>query len=246
MSMRSCVFSAVLAAAVFLCRPVGAAAMAADSLAVAAVADSLAVDTVRASSGPEGTDAMSGYDRRVHRFRKRWASLIPTQNVIQYAGNMGAVSIGVGWDYGRRRQWETHLLMGYLPKFRSHRGKVTMTLKENFIPWSLYVGGGWVVEPLSCGVYLNTVFGHEFWDRQPHRYPDKYYPFLSTKVRINAFVGQRIEKQVPRNRRKFIKSVTAFYEVGTCDLYIRAMIQDGNVSLWDILGLSLGLKFQVF
>lgn len=188
----------------------------------------------------------TGYDRRVDRMRKRWNSLIPTQTVAQYAGNMGVLSVGVGWEYGKHGQWETDLMLGYLPKFRSDHGKITMTLKENFIPWGLYIKGGWLAEPLSCGLYLNTIFDGDFWDREPDRYPDKYYPYLSTKVRINVFVGQRMTKIIPHNKRKAIKSITLFYEVSTCDIYLRAMMQDRYVSLWDILGLSIGVKTQLF
>lgn len=193
----------------------------------------------------DSAEASTRYDRRVSRYRQGWGVLIPTQTVVQYAGNMGFLSAGVGWYHGRHRHWETHLLLGYLPKFDSDRGKLTMTLKENYMPWRIDVAHGWQVEPLSCGLYLNTVFGKEFWSNQPNRYPDDYYPLLKTKLRANVFVGQRLTKLVPRHRRKFVKSVTAFYEVGTCDLYIRAMVQDSKVSLWDILGLSVGLKMQV-
>lgn len=185
------------------------------------------------------------YDRRIRKYRKHWQGLIPTQLIVQNAGNMGFLSAGIGWNYGRHNQWETNLLLGYLPEYESSRGKLTMTLKQNYIPWSIYVKDGWSIEPLSCGLYLNTVFGHEFWDRQPGRYPDKYYEFLSTKVRANIFVGQRVTKIIPYNKRKKIKSITAFYEVSTCDLYIRAMIIDRYLSLWDILGLSVGVKVQM-
>ena len=123
---------------------------------------------------------MSRYDRRIHRRREHWAALIPTQFIMQYAGNMGLMSIGIGWDYGKHKQWETNLMFGYLPKISSHRGKLTMTLKENYLPWSMYLKQGWMLEPLSCGLYLNTVFGSEFWDNQPSRYPDKYYEPLNT------------------------------------------------------------------
>ena len=122
---------------------------------------------------------------------------------------------------------------------------MTMTLKENFIPWSIYNRHGWLIEPLSCGIYFNTVFGSEFWDREPDRYPDKYYPLLKTKIRTNVFIGQRLTKIVPTNRRKFLKSITLFYEISSCDLYIRSAIMERDVSMWDILGLSLGLKFQL-
>lgn len=192
------------------------------------------------------TAANVRYAERIHRYRKHWATLVPTQHIIQYAGNMGLISLGLGWNYGRHEQWETHLLFGFLPKYGSSRSKITMTIKETFIPWSYYIKGGWRIEPLSCGLYVNSVFGHEFWNKQPARYEDGYYPFLSTKYRINVFLGQQVAKIVPYNKRKLIKRVTAFYEVSTCDLYIRAMIQDDYVKLWDILSLSLGLKFQLF
>lgn len=191
------------------------------------------------------TTVYTDYDRRIYRYRRMWNYLIPTQTIIQYAGNMGLISMGVGWDYGNHRQYETNLLFGYLPAFKSSNSKMTMTLKQNFIPWRIDIGNDFDLEPLSCGIYFNTVFGDEFWQKQPKRYPHKYYPFLSTKVRINIFVGQRLTVQVPHNRRKFVKNISAFYEISTCDLHLRAMFQDSCVTLWDIIGLSLGLKFQM-
>lgn len=234
------------------------------ALALATTATGAAADTIRCDGGDscvaigtavtaKGDDvlekadtATSKYDKRVHRYRRQWESLIPTQTVIQYAGNMGMLSAGMGWEYGRRKQWETHLLFGVLPKYRSSRTKMTMTLKENFIPWSLYVKNGWAVEPLSCGIYFNTVFGHEFWRKQPGRYPENYYQYMSSKIRINVFVGQRVEYELPQNKRKFVKSVTAFYEVSTCDIYIRQAVKDCHMGFLEIFGLSLGLKFQIF
>ena len=137
------------------------------------------------------TNTISRYDRRIHRYRKQWNSLIPTQHVMQFCGNMGLVSVGIGWDYGRRRQWETQLLFGFVPKYDSHNAKITMTVKQNYIPWSIFISNGWSIEPLQCGIYLNTVFGHDFWTKQPTKYESGYYPF-STRLRPNVFVGERI------------------------------------------------------
>ncbi len=166
--------------------------------------------------------------------------------MIQNAGNMGLVSVGVGWNYGRRKQWETNLLFGFIPKHDSRRDKMTITLKENFIPWSIHIRNGWYAEPLTCGLYLNTVLGDEFWGREPNRYPDSYYEYMSTRLRANVFVGQQITRKIPNNKRKFVKSITGFYEISTCDLYIRDMIMSDYVKLGDILGLSLGIKVQLY
>lgn len=241
MIMRSFIFSLLLLISV----RAGAVSVMYSGTAETGIDSTIVVESVIPNDTATG-QALTSYDRRVHRYRRHWQSLIPTQSVIQFAGNMGLISVGVGWDYGKHKQWETHLLFGVLPRYGSKRTKVTMTLKENFIPWSLYIKNGWAVEPLSVGLYFNTVFGSEFWQKQPSRYPDDYYPFLSTKVRINVFVGQRVEYTLPHNRRKFVKSITAFYELSTCDIYLRALVQDRHVRLTDIVGLSLGLKFQVF
>lgn len=186
----------------------------------------------------------SHYDRRIHRYRTHWNSLIPTQHVIQFAGNMGFASIGIGWEYGKHQQWETHLLVGYIPKYDSKCAKMTITLKQNYTPWSVYMKNGWSFEPLECGLYFNSVIGSDFWSKQPAKYSSGYYPF-STRFRPNIFVGQRFTKEVPHNKRRYIKSVTAFYEFSTCDIYFMPLIRNGTVEFWDMFGLSLGLKFQV-
>ncbi len=188
---------------------------------------------------------LSRYERRMKRYSSVWQSLQPSQFIMQNAGNMGLLSFGLGWNYGKRNQWETHLLFGWIPKYKGHSVRMTMTLKETFIPWNKRLGEEWRLEPLTVGLYANTVFGKAFWRSQPSRYPDKYYQFLSTRVRLNIFMGQRITVIIPNNKRKFIKSMTAFYELSTCDLYIRCMFQDSSVKLKDIVGLSLGLKMQI-
>ncbi len=194
----------------------------------------------------------SKYDKRILRYRRHWASLIPTQFVIQNAGNMGALSAGIGWNYGKRGQWETNLLIGFIPKNQTTRVKMTMTLKENYIPFSIDLGpkaskkdvGRWSIEPLRATIYVNTVFGHEFWKSQPNRYPDKYYEFMSTKFRLNIALGQQVTWQIPVNKRRGASKISFFYEVGSCDLYIRSKFQDGSIPLKKILSLSLGMKFQ--
>ena len=185
------------------------------------------------------------------RKQNAWLSLIPTHFVIQNAGNMGVVSAGIGWSYGKRRQWETELLFGYIPKHDSSRGKLTTTFKGNYIPWNIDLSSlstrvpddRWKIEPLTVSLYINTVYGHEFWKSQPGRYPDKYYEFMSTKFRLNAALGQRLTFKIPESKRRRHSRMTLFYEVGTCDLYIRSIFQDSSVKLSDILGLSIGLKF---
>lgn len=187
----------------------------------------------------------SRYDKRIHRYRRYWGALIPTQTILQTCGNMGLFSFGVGWDYGKHQQWETQLLFGYIPKYDSNSAKMTITLKQNYIPWSVTMGHGWAFEPLECGLYFNTVLGSDFWTKQPSKYGSGYYPF-STRIRPNIFVGERFTVDVPENSRKFVKSVTFFYELSTNDIYFMRFYRNGSAGFWDVFGLSLGIKTQLF
>lgn len=209
------------------------------SLWCLASGDSLSVDSSVVTMN------RSKYDNRVHRYRKSWGALIPTQLVLQTCGNMGLFSFGIGWDYGKRSQWETQLLFGIIPKYDSNSVKMTMTLKENFIPWRVMFKKGWSFEPLECGLYLNTVFGSDFWTRQPSKYENGYYPF-STRIRPNIFIGEQFSKEISVHKRKFIKSFTFFYELSTNDIYTMSFIRNGKAEFWDVFGLSLGLKVQLF
>ena len=68
-----------------------------DSLFTIIKADSV----LNAMPQPIESGERTGYDKRVHRFRKNWERIIPTHSKIQYAGNMGLLSFGTGWDYGK-------------------------------------------------------------------------------------------------------------------------------------------------
>lgn len=184
----------------------------------------------------------SKYEKRVERYYSFWNKLIPSYSKIQYAGSMGVVSIGPGWDYGKNNQWETDLMLGIIPKYSTNKTKVTLTLKQNFIPWNVHLGGkGFSLDPLACGLYLNTVFGHEFWTKEPGRYPKGYYGF-STRLRFNIYLGQRVTYQIPPQKRSFIKAISAYYEVSSSDLYIISAATNSYLKPKDYLHLSLGVK----
>lgn len=201
--------------------------------------DSVVYDTIYV----QNETVLSRYDKNVLKYRKHWELLIPTNGVVQFCGNMGVFSLGIGWEYGKRRKWETQLLFGYIPKFSSDDEKYTFTLKENFIPWRKDIGKGWWFEPLECSLYFNTVFGHDFWTKQPTKYESGYYPF-STRIRPNLALGERFRYDIPHNKRKRIKSITVFYELGTTDIYFMRFYRNGNAKFWDVFGLSLGFKVQ--
>lgn len=191
--------------------------------------------------------AQNGYDRRIEKYQNQWIKLIPTHTKMQYAGGMGLISLGAGWDYGKNNQWETDVFLGFLPRYSTKENKITFTLKQNYIPWKVDLGkdNDFFLEPMACGLYINTILNGDFWVSEPDKYPNGYYSF-STRMRFNIYIGQRIGYKIPENKRFFAKSISLFYELSTNDLYMVSAFSNPYLKPTDYLRLSFGVKFQLF
>jgi len=186
--------------------------------------------------------AQDAYDKRVERYTTIWNKMIPRYGKIQFAGSMGMFSGGVGWNYGKDH-WETDILLGIVPRNTDRHAMATLTFKQNYIPWQLQLKEGIRFDPLSCGLYINTLLDKDFWVINPDRYPEGYYTF-STRVRFHIFLGERITFDL--NRKKFRnKSITLFYEISSCDLYLFSAFTNKYLKPSDYLSLSFGIKLQI-
>jgi hypothetical protein len=129
---------------------------------------------------------------------------MPTYLKLQYAGSMGFLSAGTGWDSGKRNQFETDIYIGFIPKFSTDEVRVTFTLKQNYIPWKINIKKHFNFEPFTCGLYVTTMSGENLCIKAPKKYPKGYY-WLAPQARWHFFNGQRV------SYRRF----TFFYEVSS-------------------------------
>lgn len=202
-------------------------------------AGSLRTDSVRDSM------KIARYEKRAEKFMSFWHSLTPRRVVAQYAGGIGLFSAGLGWMYGKNNSWETDFLLGYVPPYTTGRGKLTITARETYVPFDIKVYGDVNFQPLAVAMYFNVITGHEFWMSEPVRYPHKYYGF-SSGMRAGISVGQRLRLHIPEAKRRIFREVIIYYDFNTCDLDIASFSTNRYVSLWDIINISLGLKWTVF
>lgn len=194
-------------------------------------------------SAQESDTLRTRYDEHVERYKSSWDKVIPRYIKLQYAGSMGLLSVGTGWNY-YRDHWETDVLLGFIPAYADDNMKITFTAKQNYFPWKLPIGERLLFEPLACGMYLNILLDREFWGKQPNKYPDGYYWF-STRMRFHAFIGERITLKL-KNARRWHKSISFFYELSTCDLYLINKVGNRALKPKDYLSLSVGVKLQAF
>lgn len=180
---------------------------------------------------------------RLHDDYSGWSRIIPTHLKGQFAGGMGLLSVGAGWDYGKTNQWETELHVGFLPAKYADKFHAIFTLKQNYIPWDVTLSRSFSLEPLSCGFYMNIISGERFWVRQPARYPGSHYYSFSSRLRLHTYVGQRLRWNL--NSESTLKSISLYYELSANDLNIISKVTNKELALSDIVFFSIGVRFQL-
>lgn len=205
---------------------------------------------------------MNEHELRVERAMNQWMKVIPNIGTVQYAGNIGMASLGLGWDYGRNDRWETHVQMGLLPKMEVDRMSLTFTLRENLIPWSFGIGKrSWAeeregvtwnrraicsFEPAVFSIFMNTIFNDEFWVKEPEKYNGGDYYRFSSKVRTHIGLGSRLSLNIPRDRQRHFERISLYYEISSYDLAIISAVPNKTITLDDILCLGFGLQYKFF
>lgn len=217
------------------------------SMTAVAQTDSLATknDSLLSSHEQEMLQKIERYEKRLQRYEGFFHSLTPDFIRVQYAGSIGLVNVGSGWAYGKHQQHETDVMLGFVPKYDKESPFFTFTLRQTYVPWTKPLGGElFSVQPLSCGIFLNSVLDSEYWTREPDRYPNASYYRFSSKVRVHLFVGQRYTLNIPEHKRYLSQKVSAVWELSTCDLYLVSKAINKTLPFWQTLSLSFGLKYD--
>lgn len=177
------------------------------------------------------------------RIEARWMSLLPNIGVMQYAGNIGFLSAGFGWDYGKNNHWETQLLFGYLPHFTFDDNAMTLTLRQQLLPWQCKVNDRLSITPACFGASLNAVMNSEFWITEPIN--NNYYRF-SSKIRFHLGVGSRLNFYIPDEKKRHFKRISFYYELSTYDLAVISYVRTSHTRLSELLSLGIGLNVSIY
>ena len=173
---------------------------------------------------------------------KKW--YVPDLVKMQFAGNIGFLSAGVGYEHGKGKL-ETDLMLGFLPKSIGGDHITSLSAKMTWSPWKISKGRSRSLEltPFTLGPYMSYSFGSQFDTILPNEYPSGYY-WWATSLRFGAFFGGNVE--IPLASEQSIKGIGFYYELGTYDLkFISYVLNRKFLNVTDIFSLALGVRFQL-
>jgi hypothetical protein len=167
--------------------------------------------------------------------KSKW---IPDHAKLQFAGNIGFFSLGLGYA-SRRETWEGDLYYGYVPESVGGLTIHSMTLKSTWFPIHPFNRKNFQLKPLSLGLLVNYTFGKQYFGFTPENYPYDYYGF-PTSLHVGAFAGGQVNLN---HGGRIFKSTGIYYEVGTIDRQLLSYINNtGSLRPGNVLSLALGLK----
>ena len=164
----------------------------------------------------------------------------PTIFQMQYAGNMGLTSFGLGRTFNKNKI-ETLLIYGTLPKQINGVGAQTLSLKatgritqsaiSKTCNLKTYTGIA-IIRNFTNNVHLNF----------PDYYPDSYYDFptaLHAAPSIGAAVTWKQGNNIHTNT-----NYTLFTEFSSIDYYLINFFKNKNVKFTDIWNFSFGVSWK--
>lgn len=167
------------------------------------------------------------------------SGLTPDFGTIQYAGSIGFISAGVGYDIFKRHQLS--LYYGHVPERLGGPLHILAT-KLMFNISSLRISDHVMISPFNAGVMVSYHFGSQFKSRWPsHRYPDGYY-WWKTSLRAHLAAETSVTFSF---REEKSQSVSGFVAFNTNELYLISFLKNTrSLSLADIIKVGYGVRVR--
>lgn len=156
---------------------------------------------------------------------------------MQYAGNIGLISFGAGYDFLKSRI-SIDLSYGNLPKYINGVRVNTIALKPvwHFKPFELR----YFNSDLYLGSSFNYSIGRNIYGKAPNYYPlDYVYP---NAFSFNPLLGMRTRF---KSKDHELKKMSLYVEMGTVDLKVWYAFRTREVTLFEIWNLGIGLIIHI-
>jgi hypothetical protein len=168
--------------------------------------------------------------------RRPWYA--PDQLKLQFAGDVGFISPGVGYAWAGRRL-EGDLFFGWVPRAVGGDDIFSFTGKLTWLPWELSLGRRWLVRPFSMAVQLTYTLGGEYYVLLPERFPHEYYDF-PTALRAGLAFGGTIGR---RRGGGALGEVGVYWELVALDVMLVTWYRNtGTLGPQDVFTLALGIR----
>jgi len=165
--------------------------------------------------------------------------LEPDHINLQYAGSIGFLSAGVGYNFFKEKT-ALSFHIGYVPEDLG--GELTIiAIKYDYKPFSINIKDKFIIHPINPVIFTSYTLGQNFdFKFEKPQYRKDYY-FWSSAFRIHMGAGSEIK--ILTNKESKIKSISLYAEANTNDLYAISWFKNRkSTPFYEIFKLGYGVK----
>ncbi len=165
---------------------------------------------------------------------RKWYS--PDYLKTQYAGNIGYISFGAGYQWWKQKA-QIDFLYGYVPQFKGNATIHTFSIKNTFRLYQFKIKQKYNLSPVF-GFSVSFEPGENSYARIPDRFPDGYYMTNSIYGCIN--IG--LKSTFTLKKEHFFSAVEPYFEANTLVDYLYYNIKAQQYWEEEIWSFALGFN----
>lgn len=171
--------------------------------------------------------------------------LIPDEAIMQFAGSIGYISGGIGYELFKNDRGSLDFLYGFVPGSKGGVLNIA-TIKFSYKPWMIKINDWAMIYPANPGIFLTYTFQEELSYRfSTDQYPKGYY-FWSEALRPHLSISSEVKLNAQKLLKgSAVKAITLYSELNTNDYYLINYFQSMSaLNPSDIFALGLGLRLK--
>ena len=171
--------------------------------------------------------------------------LIPDDAIVQFAGSIGYVSAGAGYEVFKNKRGVIDIHYGYVPASKGGELHI-VTAKFAYKPFEIKLKEWGKLYPFNPGIFFSYTFHKDLpFKFSSGKYPAGYY-YWSSALRPHLSVSNEIEFQTDHIwRNSPFKKISIYSEFNSVDYYLVNYFQNLKaVSLTDIFHLGIGIRLK--
>jgi hypothetical protein len=178
-------------------------------------------------------------------FAQKLKSLIPDAATVQFAGSIGFISVGAGYELFHNKRGNLDFTYGYVPASKGGTLHIIAT-KFAYRPFKIKIKDVAKFYPLNPGLFISYTINKDLPIEFNKSQYEKGYYWWSPALRPHLSFSSEVELDTEKDWNKSqIESISIYAEVNTNDYYAINYIHNPNsLSIGDIFQVGLGLRVK--
>lgn len=169
--------------------------------------------------------------------------IIPDYLNMQFAGNIGAASIGIGYYLNPIRSLSFDMIYGYSPSNLTNVDIHNIIIRLNYKPTTINLPKKWSMKPIfNMAISMHLIDDNSIFKKLPSIYPKGHY--APNAFRFHFDFGGILRYDFTQHT--FFKAVELYVTSTTNDLYLYSIFKAKRMAITDIFSIAIGLNIFLF